>query len=83
MLHECFVDRFIDNVDEIALDILCDDFSFTESHLHLSFGYGDGIVGGIKAGNRFSFGVDDHRVVARMVVAEEHDVEARHLFGNA
>ena len=44
--------------------------------------YGYGIIGRIEAKNLLSFRVDNGVVVTRMVVTEEHNIEAGHLACN-
>ena len=89
-LHEILVDRTICHIHNLACHLLVSNHQLLLSvHLLLVEGEGyfsichaNGVVGRVQTNHLLSVCVGNGFVVARMVVTEENQVEARHFFCN-
>ena len=87
-LHEILVDRTICHIHNLACHLFVSYHQlFLSVHLFLvegegyfSISHANGVVGRIQANHLLSLCVGNGFVVARMVVTEENQVEARHFF---
>ena len=87
-LHEILVDRTICHIHNLACHLfvsyhqllLSVHLFLVEGEGYFSISHANGVVGRIQANHLLSISIGYGFVVARMVVPEENEVEARHFF---
>ena len=81
VLHHLFVNLLVEYADDVALDVLLHEFALLEGQRDISLCHVLDETTGVKAQHLLAVAVGNPVVVYLVVVAEEDDVEARHLLG--
>ena len=83
MAEHLLIDGFVGHTDNLALDILLHQMSVLVGELDLCISHVLHIAAGVDAEHLLSSLVLNPFVMHLMVVSEEDDVEAWHLFGHS